>query len=226
MQLPPVGLANISGSTAGTEKPWAVVQKPSASIALPPQSRAGAFPMLVQDTIQLKLRGGDQQCCSGSQHLLCSILRNAAETEETPLTWLKRHWICLALSRSAFLPLSSSGLLGAIICAQILHTNIVPCCPQALQRVVAMQMDDVPCRCGMRDSSHQEGGAHSILYQAGWGADPWVSIPCVGHTQYFFSYPEFAAISEVVLHPAQEQSPAKQKNVNVPYLMTYSSSSR
>lgn len=46
MQLPPVGLANISGSTGGREKPWAMVQKPSASIALPPQSCASAFPAL------------------------------------------------------------------------------------------------------------------------------------------------------------------------------------
>lgn len=56
MQLPPVGLANISGSIGGTKNPWAMVQKLSASIALP-------FPTLVQVTIRLRLRGADQQCC-------------------------------------------------------------------------------------------------------------------------------------------------------------------
>lgn len=47
MQLPPMGLANASGSTGGREnEPQAMVQETSASATLPHQSHAGAFPNL------------------------------------------------------------------------------------------------------------------------------------------------------------------------------------
>lgn len=204
MQLPPVGLANISGSTGGTEKPRAMVQKPSASIALPPQSHAGAFPTLVQDTIKLKVRGANQQC---------STLRNAAKTEEIPLRLLRRHWICLALFRSLFLPLSGSANLGAIICA-LLPTGITEG-----QGHAEGQRDDLPSRCGMRDSRHQKGASHSILHQPGWSLG--VHPLCEAHT-------ESSAISSHqwgCATPSVLLSPTQQKTVNDPYLVTSSSSS-
>lgn len=109
MQLPPVGLANISGSTGGTKKPWAMVQNPSASTALPPQSYFGAFPTLVQDTIKLRLRGADQQCClshSSSSAPHSEMLLN----QKGPHLYGSRDiiWICLVLFRSLFLPLCAS----------------------------------------------------------------------------------------------------------------------
>lgn len=128
MQLPPVGLANISGSTGGRENgPQAMVQETSASTTLPHQSRAGAFPNL-----------GAKHNQAHVKRYRPAALPQARDISITPLSEMllkqKRLHLkedCsrdigsafLTLFRSQFLPLSGSGIFEEIICA-LLPTGV------------------------------------------------------------------------------------------------------
>lgn len=113
-QLPPVGLANVSGSTGGREnEPQAMVQEATAGTTLLRQSRAGAFPNLGARHNRVYTEVQTSKTASGSGHLYCSAIRNAIKTEETPLRrLLKRYWICL--SYASQVSVSASFWLGYV----------------------------------------------------------------------------------------------------------------
>ena len=136
MQLPPVGLANISGSTGGRENgPQAMVQETSASTTLPHQSRAGAFPNL-----------GAKHNRAHVKRYRPAALPQARDISIAPLSemLLKRKRLhlkedCSRDIGSAFLTLFRSQFLPQVS----LKKSFVPCCPQALRRVTAMRRDDL-----------------------------------------------------------------------------------